>query len=428
MSNTYLRNTVGAPSPFALKQQKGQTGVGVEALFAAMLAHFTNDGSSIMFTVLIVYYLTLHISLVYLGGAAAASSLVSGLIAERIGSWADSSGRRGMFMAAGIGLMGAACLIFAASFYLSESAATILFPGVILLGIGLAFYHPLGGSIIAFAAKGKSLPRQMGINGSFGSAGRALFPILIVSMVGILGAPVGLLALGVVIVAIGGIIFWLSRSFDKFMVVERQNHVSSRQSLKPYRRFIFALTGVFLVNAIFASGITTYIPSYYEEVYGSAGTAGLITSIILLTPILGQPIQGYIAGSLGGRRALQITVTCSALFVGLFLYSQNVVLDVLCLGLFAFFYFTGFPVILGYATLMTPRESITRTNAIIWGLGSTIGSALGSALGGTLGQVYGFHTSFTVCWGFGLLAIALLPLVPAKITQGAPAFGSERLP
>jgi MFS family permease len=384
-----------------------------------MLAHFTNDGTSILFTVLIVYYLSFHISLAYLGAAAAASSLVSGLVAERIGSWADNSGRSGMIMAVGIGLVGVSCMTFSASFYLSQSAAIILFPSVMLLGIGLAFYHPLGGSIIAFAVKGKGFSRQMGINGSFGSIGRALFPILIVGVVGIFGAPIGLLALGAAIMAIGGVVFWLSRSFDEFVAGERQKQASSRQSLRPYRRFVLALTGVFLVNAIFASGIMTYIPTYYDRVYGSASTAGLITSIILLAPIFGQPIQGYVAGRIGSRHALQITVTGSALAFALFLCSQNVVLEVLSLGLLAFFYYTGFPVILGYATQITPRESIARVNAIIWGFGSTIGSALGSALGGTLGQTYGFRLSFTVCWGFGLLAIVLLPLVPGKIATSS---------
>lgn len=402
--------------------QHGELGsVGTRALVAATLAHFTNDGTSMMFTVLIVYYLSLPISLAYLGGAAAASNLVSGLVAERIGSWADNSGRRGMIMAAGIGLTGVATLIFAASFYMPQSAATTLLPGVMILGVGLAFYHPLGGSIIAFASEGKSLPRQMGINGSFGSVGRALFPVLIVSMVELLGAPTGLLALGAGVLAGGGAILWLSRGIDRFMVNERQNRPPSRRSLKPYRRFVFALTGVFLVEAIFASGITTYIPSYYEQVYGSAGTAGLITSIILLAPILGQPVQGHLASRLGSRRVLQITVSSSAVLVALFLSFNSVVLEVLSLGAFAFFYYTGFPVILGYVSLMTPRESITRVNAIVWGFGSTIGTALGSALGGALGEEYGFHTSFAVCLLFGLLAVALLPLVPGRIDESAAA-------
>lgn len=400
--------------------QQGELGsVGTRALIAATLAHFTNDGTSMMFTVLIVYYLSLPISLAYLGGAAAASNLVSGLVAERIGSWADNSGRRGMIMAAGIGLTGVATLIFAASFYMPQTAATTLLPGVMILGVGLAFYHPLGGSIIAFASEGKSLPRQMGINGSFGSVGRALFPVLIVSMVGLFGAPTGLLALGAGVLATGGAVLWLSRGIDRFMVNERQNRPPSRRSLKPYRRFVFALTGVFLVEAIFASGITTYIPSYYEQVYGSAGTAGLITSIILLAPILGQPVQGHLASRLGSRRVLQITVTSSAVLVALFLSFHSVVLEVLSLGAFAFFYYTGFPVILGYVSMMTPRESITRVNGIVWGFGSTIGTALGSALGGALGEEYGFHTSFAICLLFGLLAIGLLPLVPGKVDQSA---------
>jgi MFS family permease len=409
-------------------QDKGLGGVGTRALVAATLAHFTNDGTSMMFTVLIVYYSSLPISLAYLGGAAAASNLASGLVAERIGSWADNSGRRGMFMAAGIGLSGSATLIFAASFYTPQSAATILLPGVMILGIGLAFYHPLGGSIIAFASEGKSLPRQMGINGSFGSVGRALFPVLIVSVVAVLGATVGLLVLGAVVLGAGGTIFWLSRGLDRFMVGERQKSPPRGRSLRPYRKFIAALTAVFLVDAVFGSGITTYIPSYFKEVSGSVGTAGLITSIILLAPIVGQPFQGYLASRLGSRRVLQITVTSSAAVVALFLSFQNEALEVLCLGVFAFFYYTGFPVVLGYVSVMTLRESITRVNAIVWGFGSTIGSALGSALGGSLGEAYGFHTSFAVCWGFGLLAVALLPLVPGKVGEDVASSEGSRAP
>jgi MFS family permease len=412
----------------ASTQPEGLGGVGRRALVAASLAHFTNDGTSTMFTVLIVYYLSLPISLAYLGGAAAASNLVSGLVAERIGSFADNSGKRGMIMAAGIGLTGVATLIFAASFYMPHSAATILLLGVMVLGIGLSFYHPLGGSIIAFASEGKNLQRQMGINGSFGSVGRALFPVLIVSVVGVFGATTGLLALGVVVLVAGAVILFLSGGLDAHMVAERQKRSPNGQSLRPYRRFIVALTAVFLVGAVFGSGITTYIPSYFNEVSGSAGTAGVITSIILLAPIVGQPFQGYLASRLGSRKVLQITVTSSAAIVTLFLAVQNEALEVLSLAVFAFFYYTGFPVVLGYVSTMTPRESITRVNAIVWGFGSTIGSAIGSALGGALGETYGFHTSFAVCWGFGLLAVALLPLVPGKVGQGGAPVESGPVP
>lgn len=389
------------------------------ALTAAVLAHFTNDGNTILFSVLIAYYLTIHLSLAFLGAAAALSNLVSGLVAERIGFRADRSGRRGRMMAMGICLLGGACLIFSLSFSIPGYAPAVILPGATMLGVGLAFYHPLGGSIIAFAVKGKALSRHMGINGSFGSAGRALFPALIVILIPLLGAPVGLLALGVAFSAIGVAIYWLSRSFDKFMVSERRRQPASRTSLKPYRRFVFALTAIFMVNGIFSSGITTYITAYFGEVYGSISTGGLVNTLVLLTPIFGQPIQGYLADRIGGRRTLQINVIGSALVFALFLYSHDVVLQIVSLAALAFFVYTGFPVIIAYATLMTPRESITRINAIVWGFGSTIGNALGSSLGGTVGQDYGFHTAFTVSWIFGLAAIAMLPVVPSRIAASA---------
>ncbi len=396
---------------------------GRRALVAAVLAHFTNDGNSIMFTVLIAYYVKMNVSLVFLGVAAALSNLISGLIAERIGFWADKSGRRGAMMATGIGLLGAACVAFSLSFYRPQDASEIIIPGVTLLGVGLAFYHPLGGSIIAFVVKGKALSRHMGINGSFGSIGRAVFPTLVVAMATLFGAPAALLTLGIAVAAVGAIIYWLSRSFDRFMVGERQGSPTARAPLRPYWRFIAALSAIFLVNGVFSSGVITYIPAYYEQVYGSANTAGLILSIILITPIFGQPVQGYIAERIGGRRALQIDVAGSALVFALFLATQNSLLQIVSLAVLAFFVYTGFPVILAYATLMTPRDSITRINAIIWGTGGTIGSALGSSLGGSLSQSYGFRTSFTTSWVFGLAAIGMLPLVPRVISHTEVAAG-----
>ena len=417
-SLTLNSHAIGAPAIMSAVVQDQGAQYGRRALAAAVLAHFTNDGNSIMFTVLIAYYVDMRMSLGYLGAAAAISNLISGLIAERIGFWADRSGRRGRLMALGIGLLSAACFTFGLSFLDTAYTSVLVIPGVALLGVGTSFYHPLGGSIIAFAVKGKALSRHMGVNGSFGSIGRAFFPTLIVTLVALLGAPSALFLLCATMAVIGAAIFFLSRGFDGLMVVERQKQPTARTPLGPYRRFIASLAAIFLVNAVFAQGVTTYITAYYEQVYGSADTAGLITSLILITPIVGQPVQGYLAERIGGRRTLQIDVVGSALVFTLFLVSHDAVVQAISLGGLAFFVYTGFPVILAYATLMTPRDSITRVNAIIWGFGSTIGSALGSSVGGTLSQDFGFHASFTISWLFGLAAIAMLPLVPNRIKSG----------
>jgi len=391
------------------------SGVGTRALVAAVLAHFINDGNSIVFSVLITYYIKLDISLAFLGSALAFSNLVSGFLSERIGFLADRSGRRGGMMALGIGLMGIAQIIFSASFFYSQVASLLLVPCVLILGIARAFYHPLGGSIIAFATKGKSFSRHMGINGSFGSLGRAVFPTIVVVFITIFGETLGTFSFGLVLLAFGVLIYIISRSFDNFMIGESRKSPSNTPSLSRYRRFILIMTSIFLMNAVFSSSITNYILPYYDHVYNSKSLAAIIAGIIFLTPVIGQPVQGVVVGKIGGRKALYITITSSVLVFSIFLMTQNVVAQVASLAGLAFFVFTGFPVVIGYASMITPREYITRVNAIIWGLGSTLGSSIGSAIGGTLIQFYGYHTAFSICWLFGIVAIGLLPLLPRKI-------------
>lgn len=396
--------------------ERGETsGLGSRALVAAILAHFINDGNSIVFSVLITYYIKLDISLAFLGTALAFSNLVSGFLSERIGFLADRSGRRGSMMALGIGLMGIAQIVFSASFFYNQMAPFLLVPGVLVLGIGLAFYHPLGGSIIAFATKGKSFSKHMGINGSFGSLGRAVFPTIVVAFITIFGETIGTFSFGLVLLTFGVLIYFLSRSFDKFMMSESRRPPSNSLSLNKYRRFILVMTSIFLMNAVFSSSITNYILPYYDHVYNSKSLAAIITGIIFLTPVIGQPVQGVVVGKIGGRRALYITITSSVLVFSVFLLTSNVVTQILSLAGLAFFVFTGFPVVIGYASMVTPREYITRVNAIIWGLGSTLGSSIGSAIGGTLIQFYGYHTAFSICWLFGIAAICFLPLLPRRI-------------
>jgi|GEM_PF-248651 MFS family permease len=396
-------------------EQGERSGVGNRALVAAVLAHFTNDGNSIVFSVLIAYYIKLNISLAFLGSALAFSNLVSGFLSERIGFFADRSGRRGAMMAFGIALMGVAQLVFSASFFLSHDAMALLVPGVLILGIGLSFYHPLGSSIIAFATKGRSFSKQMGINGSFGSMGRAVFPSIVVGLLTFLGETMGTFTFGLILILVGVVIYVLSRSFDSLMVQEGRKPTSEKLSLKPYRRFILVMTSLFMMNAVFSSSITNYILPFYDSVYNSKSLAALIAGIIFLTPVIGQPVQGLVVGRIGGRRALYITITSSVVVFSVFLFSHNIVAQVSSLAALAFFVFTGFPVVIGYSSVVTPKEYITRVNAIIWGLGSTVGSSIGAALGGTLIQFYGYHTAFSIGWLFGMVAIAMLPLLPRKI-------------
>lgn len=380
-------------------------------LAAAALAHFINDGNSVTYAILIIYYSSLGIQLSFLGLIASAYMLVSGLISERIGYFADKSGRRGLVMSLGILSLGFAILFFSLSFYFNWIRIYLLIIGSLLLGIGLSIYHPLGGSVIAYSTYTASLARDMGVNGSFGSLGRALFPAIIVYLVTIFGLTTGLLIFSAVTILCGLLILYMTRQFDARMIL-RTSSVNRDVKFIIYRRFIISLTLLFFLSALFTQGVNTYIPKYFEATYRSEQLAGIATSVTYATPVIGQIILGTLTDKIGGRKILYLTTVMSAAIFALFFITYSIIAKVIILGLFAFFVYSGFPVVLGFAQQIVPREVAARLNGIVWGLGNTLGSAFGAALAGLMVDSYGFSFSFLISWLFGLAAIALLPLVP----------------
>jgi len=383
------------------------------ALIAASMAHFINDGNSVTFAILIIYYSSIGLSLGLLGAIASFYLLISGVVSERIGYLADTSGRRGLIMSIGIMSLGLSLLLFSLSFYFIHINTFFLILGSLFLGIGLSIYHPLGGSIIAYATQNVNSAKHMGINGSFGSLGRAVFPTIIIYLVTVLGLVKGLLVFSGVTLIFGLIILSMTRGFDMRMIKHDPIRNSS-VSLYPYRHFVIVLTVLFFLTALYTQGVTTFIPKYLETQYNSKQLAGLATSITYATPVAGQIILGTLTDKLGGRRILYLTTVMSVTVFAGFFATYYVVAKVAVLGLFAFFVYSGFPVVLGYAQQVVPREVAARLNGIVWGLGNTLGGALGAAFAGLMVDRYGFTFSFFVSWLFGLLAIAFLPIIPRK--------------
>ncbi|MEM3637761.1 MAG: MFS transporter [Conexivisphaerales archaeon] len=280
-------------------------------LLAAAMAHFINDGNSVTYAILIIYYSSVGISLGFLGAMASVYLLVSGLISERIGYFADRSGKRGLIMSFGIISLSLSLFLFSFSFYYTNLTTMILVPAALLLGVGLAIYHPLGGSIIAHATHNVNSARHMGINGSFGSLGRAVFPTIIVYLITVFGLVSGLLVFSAITLVFGLLILGMTRRFDARMIYEKHT-LREGATMNPYRRFVFILTLLFFLSALFTQGITTFIPKYFESEYNSKELAGIVTSITYATPVAGQVILGTLTDRLGGRRILFLTTIMSA--------------------------------------------------------------------------------------------------------------------
>ncbi|MDS0256657.1 hypothetical protein ApAK_03020 [Thermoplasmatales archaeon AK] len=86
-------------------------------LIFTSLGHFTNDSTSMLFPVLITYYVLLpNVSILFLGSSAIILNVISGLISTPIGSLADRTDHDALLIAAGIVILGVSGFILALPF------------------------------------------------------------------------------------------------------------------------------------------------------------------------------------------------------------------------------------------------------------------------------------------------------------------------
>jgi FSR family fosmidomycin resistance protein-like MFS transporter len=410
----------------------------IKSLVATSLAHFVNDGNVYVFITLypilfpLPYYSlgsTKLSALFLIGILTALQNIFSVAASPLIGRIADRTRRYrgllslGLFLM-GIGIAGYALSIrFAQGFYLF----LLLVPFSIIAGIGGAFYHPLGGSVLSETWPFRTLGRAMGMNGAFGSIGRAIYPLFVVALVAFFTVP-AVLALAVLGFIIGFFIiaimkqmnFTQSRQLgnDDTKGLEEGNNV--RKNAIPFSvifRRIFALTIVSFMRGVFAFGIVTFVLEYLERVghlsYGLE--LGLAFTLILALPIAGQPFFGMFADRFGRRLALGISTLGSGVAILFLLDTSYLYLEIVLLALFGFFVFTQFPLVIPLATSAVPREASTLSNSIVWGIGNGGGNALGPFLVGLLAApalLGSLNGAFLLVTIISLGSIPLLLLVP----------------
>jgi Major Facilitator Superfamily. len=180
----------------------------LKALIFTSLGHFTNDFTTLLFSILIIYYnKDFGLGLALLGAIAIAYNIISGFLSTPIGKFADKTRRYPMLIALGIVILGISMILFSLSFEFSRYMIPIIGFAVIFLGVGQAFYHPLGASVLEEAYSERS-SLMMGINGSFGSIGRSLLPIVLIPLILFIGAPYALAVLGIYAILTGTVIFF----------------------------------------------------------------------------------------------------------------------------------------------------------------------------------------------------------------------------
>lgn len=201
------------------------------ALSSTSLAHFSNDGIFLLYSSIFTYLAGPPYALnsAVLAYFAAMYALASGILSIPVGKISDSRDMDPELMSIGILILGIAVILFAIPFSMSSSISTIdryIFAGfgALALGLGQAFYHPLGASILRNSLRGKDSSFFLGLNGSFGSMGRAILffvaGILIVSF----NPFIGLLLFSSYYFVVSIVIYITSRNLRKNRSTEKKIH------------------------------------------------------------------------------------------------------------------------------------------------------------------------------------------------------------
>ena len=418
-------------------------------LAVSSLAHFMNDGvvffipvigdlltqdhrtsAAVITAMLTIFYIT-----------SAGFGIVVGLLADRIG-------RRGTIIATGIATLGVSLVGFYASLSIAGLGSDILaLVAAGVAGIGSSAYHPLGGSVLqrGFAAKARG--RALGVNGAFGSLGRALYPTLffLIAALGISRPATTLVFAGLSVLAAAAIVLGLpAESSEAHQAAPATAHTSGTAteaqtavitatpntgspapppSLRSLlNRSVVALTTIAFFRSIAFIGIVSWLPIYLttQRHAGISTGLGMTVTVMYAGGIIGQPIFGHLADRFDKRVILAIDSLGSALGIFLFLATSGTGAEaLLTLALFGLFTFSGFPLLLSLVADYVPRGSFATGNAVVWGIGSTGGQALGPITASLLtgGSHANLGMAFAILGAVAAATVLATPLL--KRTAGS---------
>ncbi|MGC8772886.1 MAG: MFS transporter [Conexivisphaera sp.] len=380
-------------------------------LLATSLGHFVNDGFLVLFSILIVYYTRMGVDATVLGVLAAAISLLSGLLSTPIGSSADRRGNYGRLMILGLSLLVASSALYSLSFALPVLALPLVVISSALLGSGLAFYHQLGAAMLQLEY-GDDAPKALGINGSLGSLGRALFPSILVFLIVSLGPSLGLLSVAAynaaIILAIAAMLR-RTRFGPRRIPGTGSPSADAPAPSKIRISAVMPLITLVFIRSIFFTGVLTYVPTYLVHLYHSDVLMGVVLTVSYATAVIGQPLFGRLTSRYGGLpMVILTTVVPTAAFLA-FLYVSNELVSLTLFAVYSFFAMSGFPVLLGYVGQIVGRENLSRANALVWGVGNMVGGSIGALIGGPLMSIVGVVYLMWIYAAFGAISMIFIP-------------------
>jgi MFS transporter, FSR family, fosmidomycin resistance protein len=351
------------------------------ALLFTSVGHFINDGSVFFVPLIVDLLLALKgITPLEVSVLLSVFYLVSTVASVAVGKLADKTGKPAGLMALGIACLGLGLVGFDLIILYSSGGEFFVFALLcdLVMGVGSSFYHPLGGSILQTAFGHEKSGRALGLNGSMGSVGRALYPSLFYVAAAAFNKPGSLGFFGLVGLGSAVLIWTGIGQAEASKPTGRAEGPSVRSSLT---RPMLVLLGVSFIRSAALFGITAYIPIFLstQRNLGTGPLLFLSLTAFYASAILGQPLFGLLVERIDHRSVLAISsLGAAASMVGY--VNSGGVEGIIMLSLFGFFTYTGFPLLMSLAADYATENASNLGNSLVWGLGANGGNSIGPVL------------------------------------------------
>ncbi len=273
---------------------------------------------------------------------------------------------------------------------------------LLVAGISSALFHIPSPTMIKMAS-GDKTGTGMSYYMVGGELARTLSPILVTTTVawwGLEGVyklmPIGIIA--------SLILYYKLKDFETHIKAKKREKGDTKALIMHYKGF-FMTIGLFIIfQSAMKSSLTLYLPLYLVQNGESLWYAGVALSILQFSGVVGVFLAGNISDKIGRYQTLLLTATGSTLFMGLFIYYQNI----FTLGVLGFFLFSATPVLIAFVQ-DTNSNMPTFMNSIYMAINFGVSSIIVLSIG-YLADKIGLNETFIICniMAVGTIMTALL--------------------
>ena len=279
---------------------------------------------------------------------------------------------------------------------------------LLVVGFSSAAFHSSGPPMLT-TVSGKFIGRGMSLWMAAGELGRTLGPILVTWIVASFSFK-GLLPVAVFGWLASILLFWRLRDVQKPLSA---THANNLKEVLPriIRLMIPIVVFVFFRNFINVS-LVTFLPTFMSEQGRALLESGSLLSVLEAAGVAGALLTGTISDKIGRRRVLAFCVTGAALFLYLFMITDQQLLipTLLILGFFAL---STNPVLMSIVQDNFPDNRALANGVYMFS--TFLIRPLQAIMIGSMGDTFGgLGNAFLISAGLGILALPALFFIPKR--------------